>query len=401
MSYLINHYNGTPLVNVPDATLNTTATSIKLPGRNYPSYGLPVADDLVWILENFAGAGAPQNPLIGQLWYDMNSNIVRVWDGSQWSGTGKTIVDSNQPSATVSGQLWYDPSRQQVFISDTTLPTGWKLIGPIGAANGNDGTPSVPNFTVIDTTIISDNVGGQHNAQRMVVAGNIIAIVSSDPKYTPAPSITGFSSIFPGINLNTNISGIVFNGTATNAITATTATSITGINTANFMLNNQTNSPSGGNWDLGTSGNKWGTIYASTFNGVATSAQYSDLAERYEIDKPIQSGYLVMIGGDKEITLASGRGNSDVFGIVSTNPGLMMNSDAGTDDTHPYIAFSGRVPLMVKGIVKKGDRLMCSDVDGVAEVWSNDYSILSIIGRSLQDKSIDGIEQIEVVVGTK
>jgi len=80
-----------------------------------------------------------------------------------------------------------------------------------------------------------------------------------------------------------------------------------------------------------------------------------------------------------------------------------MNSAAGSDDTHPFVALAGRVPCKVVGIIKKGDRMVTSLVAGHAEAAHMtdilDYRI--IIGRALADKTDDGEGLIEVVVGAK
>ena len=406
MPYTVKKYNGTPLVTIADRTVNTTASDIRLPGRNYPSYGEPVIDDLIWMLENFSGVNPPSNPLVGQLWYDAANSIIKVYSGTEWVGTGKTLVGTTAPSVSVSGQFWYDPTRQQVFISDINLPGTWKLVGPIGAANRNDGLPSIPTYTAIDSAVILDNSSGSHYIMRFTVAGNLIAIISNSSQFTPAPPITGFPIINPGINLTTvgspQLTGGKSDGVAITAVTASNSILFNSLTTATFMRNDQTNIPVNDiTNDLGAVAKRYSNVYAVNFNGTATAALYSDLAERYESDTQISSGSVVCLGGEKEVTLSRKKGDTDVFGVVSTNPAIMMNSGAGDDDTHPYVAFSGRVPVRVVGKVTKGQRLMTSDISGIAEAWDESFGILAIIGRALESKSTTDVELIEVVVGTK
>ena len=150
--------------------------------------------------------------------------------------------------------------------------------------------------------------------------------------------------------------------------------------------------------DLGASGNRWATIYATTFNGTATQAQYADMAEVYSADADYEPGTVVKIGGEKEITMTTEHADTDVFGVISTNPAYLMNSDA---EGLP-VAMTGRVPVKVIGKIKKGQRLVSSDVPGLA--WAVDdmeYDVRAIIGRSLEEKA-DGNEGIvEAVVGVK
>ena len=150
--------------------------------------------------------------------------------------------------------------------------------------------------------------------------------------------------------------------------------------------------------DLGAAGNRWATIYATTFNGTATQAQYADMAEVYSADADYEPGTVVKIGGEKEITMTTEHADTEVFGVISTNPAYLMNSEA---EGLP-VAMTGRVPVKVIGKIKKGQRLVSSDVPGLA--WAVDdaeYDVRAIIGRSLEEKA-DGNEGIvEAVVGVK
>ena len=136
--------------------------------------------------------------------------------------------------------------------------------------------------------------------------------------------------------------------------------------------------------------------------GTTSGAYYADLAERYESDTPLESGDVVKIGGEKEITKTSTAYDTDVFGVISTDPAFKMNISAGDDTTHPYVALSGRVPCKVKGQVSKGDRLTTSDQPGVAQKADLDNelcSVYAIIGRALEDKKSDDTASIEIAVG--
>jgi hypothetical protein len=103
-----------------------------------------------------------------------------------------------------------------------------------------------------------------------------------------------------------------------------------------------------------------GNLLANTFDGTATAAQYADLAEKYLADQNYEVGTVVAIGGEKEVTAA--RYGDRAIGVVSANPGFMMNKDleGGT-----YIALKGRVPVKVTGSIQKGQKLVAAD-DGTA-----------------------------------
>lgn len=141
-------------------------------------------------------------------------------------------------------------------------------------------------------------------------------------------------------------------------------------------------------------------IRANIIHAVATGAQYSDIAERYSADKSMSNGTVVMIGGEEEITEAEGDMSSKVFGVVSTQPAFMMNAAAGNNDSHPFVAMLGRVPVRVTGTANKGERLVLSSINGVARVLTEDETATTeqVIGVVLQNK-IDASEHtIECVV---
>ena len=150
--------------------------------------------------------------------------------------------------------------------------------------------------------------------------------------------------------------------------------------------------------DIGETGTKFATVHATTFRGVATSAQYADMAEIYSSDVEYEPGTVVKIGGEKEITQTLEHADIEVFGVISSNPAYLMNSEANGQP----VALAGRVPVKVVGKVAKGERLVASDVPGVAwGVADEDVDIKAIIGRSLEDKE-DGDEgMIEAVIGVK
>ncbi len=149
--------------------------------------------------------------------------------------------------------------------------------------------------------------------------------------------------------------------------------------------------------NIGSSSLRYNTMYATTFNGTATSAQYADVAERYAADAAYEPGTVVVFGGENEITASTEIADRRMAGVISTDPAYMMNSDAGSDETHPYVALVGRVPCKVVGEIKKGDMLTSSNVPGHAQATSNPVSG-SIIGKALQDHPAGAVGVIEIAV---
>ena len=151
-----------------------------------------------------------------------------------------------------------------------------------------------------------------------------------------------------------------------------------------------------GTYNIGSSSSKFGTMYANTFNGTATAAQYADLAERYASDEVLEPGTVVCFGGEKEVTACAEADHHSVAGVVSTNPAHLMNSEAGDNDTHPAIALAGRVPVKVVGPVVKGDLLVSSDVKGHAKV-DNNAPAGRILGKAMEDTDV-GEHIIEALI---
>jgi len=160
--------------------------------------------------------------------------------------------------------------------------------------------------------------------------------------------------------------------------------------TVGSILNNNAN----GIGNIGTNANYFNTIFAKS-----TSAQYADLAEMYCADNNYPPGTVVEFGGDEEITVSTTNHSTRVAGIVSTHPSYLMNSTLEGRNT-VQVALVGRVPCLVIGTVHKGDRLVTSDIPGVAQAMNRSaYEPGCIVGKSLQDYDSTEVGMIEVAVG--
>lgn len=146
-------------------------------------------------------------------------------------------------------------------------------------------------------------------------------------------------------------------------------------------------------YDLGTATNQWRAVYGHTIE-----ATYADLAERYEIDSDFELGSVVVFGGDKEITLCKKSADVSVAGVISTDPAFKMNTQAGDDTTHPYVALRGRVPCKVVGPVHKGDLLVTSSIFGYAKSVGKTDMGLAVFAKSITEDLSDGPKTIEVVI---
>ena len=384
MATSIYNYDGSLLASVADGEIDETSASIRFPGRGYVNYGAPVNENLLWIAQNFARGTSPTSPVNGQTWYDTTNKLLKVYDtpGASWVSVGGVVQAATPPPTCDNvGAFWYDTNRDQLHVWDGSA---WLLVGPLGASDALDPiNPVTPGYSAMEAIMLSDGTAN-HSCWRLTVGGTAFVIFSKDATFTASdPAINAaFGQIHPGINFNTGIAGIGITGDTT------------------VFKNDQNNLPDNtATWDLGSNSKRFKTVYAATFDGVATSAKYADLAERYHSDREYPAGTVVCIGGDNEITVSGKPGDDQVLGVISTQPAHLMNSAAGDSTTHPPVALAGRVPCKVVGQIKKGQRLMTSSMEGVACAWDPAYGYLSIIGRSLTDKATHGVGSIEIVVG--
>jgi len=143
-------------------------------------------------------------------------------------------------------------------------------------------------------------------------------------------------------------------------------------------------------------------IRANVVHALSTSAQYADVAERFEADAPMTAGAVVEVGGSAEITESTSEMSENVFGVISDMPAYAMNAAAGNNDSHPYVAMTGRTPVRVTGVVTKGQRLVTSSVKGCARAVAAGETIspFNVIGRALESSTDAGIKLVNCAVRT-
>jgi len=84
MSYNLTKSNGTPFLVIADSTTDNTSTSLTLVGKNSVNFGLAVNQNFINMMQNFANNTSPVKPLVGQLWYDMVSQQLKIYSGTNW-----------------------------------------------------------------------------------------------------------------------------------------------------------------------------------------------------------------------------------------------------------------------------------------------------------------------------
>jgi hypothetical protein len=423
MAYTINLTDGTIFATVADGTINTSSSMI-LVGKNYAGYGEFLNENVIHLLENSSNTTAPGAPLTGQLWWDSANGLMKVYNGSQWKTISSTTAQASAPTNNVTGDLWYDTVNAQLKV---WTGSAWLLVGP--AFTSGQGTTGA----IADS--ITDNVAVSHVVIKLFVEDNIVGIVSKDAAFTPASSISGYTTIRPGITLSTLIGAQVplFQGTASVAQTLEgydptdfLLKNVAETTTGTFAVLNNTGLSVGSNQDirLGVAGTT-ATFYNQTNNGNITfnvnknnvpttvmtingatggisgtniSAQYADVAERFAADDVLEAGTVVELGGANEITQVTDELSEKVFGVISTRAAYLMNSLAGSDDTHPAVAMTGRVPVNTVGMVHKGDRLVSAGNGLARAAQPGEATAFNVIGRSLNDKLTQEQGIVEAIV---
>ena len=59
-------------------------TSLRLPGRGTLNYGDAVLENMVHLMEHFSSDTSPENPIVGQLWFNLNTDQLEVYTTTGW-----------------------------------------------------------------------------------------------------------------------------------------------------------------------------------------------------------------------------------------------------------------------------------------------------------------------------
>lgn len=406
MAYTIVKSDGTPLTTIADGTINTTSTSLGLPGRNYAGYGQALDTNFVHLVENFADSTPPPNPLKGQLWFNTNANTLYVCpqDGESNALAWLALTSTGSGGSTSFGAINVTGNASANNFTATNQVTANAVsasyltitsdanIANASITNANIGTLTTTAITTGSATTAGTLTGvwtingsaGGNNANAVVFntggiyinnTGNLYGIRTD--KYMWA---NGQPVSFAGTYGDSNVAAYLptYNG---NILTVRTQATVitTGANTTAGTIT--------GNWTLSA--------------GSRLQATYADLAERFAADKAYEPGTVVQLGGEKEITAVQYELSEDVFGVISDTAAYLMNAGAGDNETHPPVAMSGRVQVKVIGTVTKGQRLVSAG-DGLARgAKTGEASAFNTIGRALENKASEDVGFIEAIVTIK
>jgi len=216
MTYRINRTDGSLLAEVIDSTIDQVSTDLTLIGKNSSNFGTYLNENFVHLLENFANTSEPNNPLVGQIWYDTNELRLKVYTGQQWKQTAGPIVSGTPPlvASLTQGDLWIDSAENQIYFYDGE--EGLKLVGPIYKAS--QGLSGFETRNVLDTN------GVQRVILILWLGGQVLGIFSNST-VSFSISASEFSSgvvnnpLIPGFNIcnipTGSTTALKFNVTAT------------------------------------------------------------------------------------------------------------------------------------------------------------------------------------------
>lgn len=271
MPYSINLTNGDLLSVVEDGTVDVTASSVALVGKNFAGYGEYLNENFIHLLENFSGGSAPPGPLIGQLWFDSVNSELKVWKGQTWTSTGKpTIV--NDTTSTGSHYLTFvntSSGTPDIKVSATrgliyTPGSGNFGIG-VSTANSRLVVSNNATITVAAAAPVTDVVVHLHGADgkspKLLVDAYGGSAASGNYSVDNSSKIVlrrsnGSSSTPEAIRINDVVGSIGIQGySASSYITDRAA--------INFVATE--------NWALGANGTRVAIVATATGSGVPTT----------------------------------------------------------------------------------------------------------------------------------
>jgi hypothetical protein len=323
---------------------------------------------------------------LGQLQFlNVSSSGISVGDGSQKLRLTSSNLDSLIYSETGNLKLGASTSPEITILNISNAvsqgaPSGQSALIP--TFNSNIGTPTKKWKGVYTDNVYSSTISPSAGST-VSVYGNLTVTGN----FTVQGTVTAVNST----QVEIVDKMIVVASNATTSLEADGAgVEVAGAGASIFY------SQLGDQWNINKPLNAGVNDISTTglFRGTATSARYADLAEKYLADNYYGPGTVLMFGGNKEVTLAD-EGTKKVAGVVSANPAYLMN-DSLQDPNAVSIALQGRVPVLVRGKITKGDMLVSAG--GGRAMACEDPLMGMVIGKALEDFN-GNLGIIEVVVG--
>ena len=146
-------------------------------------------------------------------------------------------------------------------------------------------------------------------------------------------------------------------------------------------------------YDVDTNQQKWirtqygsGGTLGSGGNAFRNGWDGADLAEIYQSTEKLVPGDVVSIDPAKDNAIVKTKVAEDtmVAGVISTEPGVLMNQD----EKGYKLALVGKVPTKVcneGGAIKRGDLLVSASIPGYAKKAGDNPKVGTVIGKALEN----------------
>ena len=296
----------------------------------------------------------------GMIRFNTSNAQLEFYNGSGWTNTGTsfTVIASETfdgDDLTLNFTLGAAATTQSVIVS----------------TNGVLQIPTLA-YSVSGTTLTFTSppaTGDKIEVRRLSTTATVSTLESSN----------GFVSF----TTNNNFANI-------NAGTGSAVTRVSVNTTGNVNISGNLAPSANVSYDIGNVNSWFKNIFVNkTVTGGA------DLAENYLADAVYNPGTVVEFGGEAEITVSMAQGSTRIAGVITTNPGHLMNGGLrGT--TVASVALVGRVPVNVIGPIYKGDMLISAGY-GYARACATP-TLGSVIGKAVAN--FEGEKgSVEVVVG--
>ena len=316
-----------------------------------------------------ASGTSPSGNVVGDLWWDTTNSQLKVYDGSQFvligpsytagSGTSGPVID------TITDTGATDHVVVKLFVSDTivaiiskdstftpnssisgfaTIKQGYNLNSTLasakfhGTSEDSDALGGVAasgylrsntNDTTSGTLGVTNDTGltvGADNDAKISVSGNNVTLANQTTDGDIIFQVNDGGTPTTAMTVDGATADLLLRADPSQALGAATKQYVDAQVSGGVLLDGSTNItgtilPNTDNThDFGSSSKKFNQIFATTFEGEASTAKYADLAERFEADEVIEPGTVVELGGEAEITTCNNDLSRNVFGVVSYAP---------------------------------------------------------------------------------
>ena len=287
--------------------------------------------------------------------------------------------------------------------------SGFGVYGKSSSGSGVYGESATGNAGFFGVTAVSNTLDAVYVSN--LGQGNGIYAESTAGNGITAVTNSGTSAAIWGFNNSggVGIHGVTFLGNSAG---------IKGSNTTNggtAVEGELLNSPTSGNLALfkvdGTNRARIDHTGKGFFNG-GTQNSGADIAEAFDVEGGLsnyEAGDVLIISqsSDRKVEKSNTAYSTLVAGVYATKPGVLLteeNVGADISDKVP-MGVIGVIPTKVcleGGAIKRGDMLVTSSISGVAMKADPDkVKVGQVLGKALEDYSINGIGKIKVLVSIK